>query len=217
MALGKNMKVDRLIPLKGEKNDPIPNIAEDKSVKEEVSNDTSSETESTPNVSVSLDDFFESLNQTEPELENTTEVKNTIDEEQSFEVTPPITPEPVVSEQENADPSANYQDVEKEDFKLIFKPSRRKTQRRMIITIEGNLTIRNVELLHSKVHDVFDHYDFAEINLSNITDIDLTVVQLFHAIRVHFYPLNKFISINADLSREDRKLLNTCGFTEFNT
>ena len=180
MALGKNMKVDRLIPLKKEDKalEAIPPVAQE---------------EITPAVSVSLDEFFENLTSNEA-------VKAT-------EVTP--------ENKESSEPSTIYTDVVLEDLTLNFKPSRRKTQRRMIISLEGNLTIKHVELLYSKVHSVFENYDIAEINLTNISDIDITVIQLFHAIRVHFYPLNKFIAIQADLSREDRKLLNTCGFTEF--
>jgi ABC-type transporter Mla MlaB component len=201
MALGKNMKVDRLIPLKGDKERSSSKESEKKAESKEELSKIEAASEETSNVSVSLDDFFEALDQPVEEV---------------VEVAPERV-EVVVKEDENVSLAPQYEDIEKEGFKLIFKPSRRKTQRRMIITIEGNLTIRNVELLHSKVHEVFSYYDFVEINLANISDVDLTVVQLFHAIRVHFYPLNKFISINADLSREDRKLLNTCGFTEFNT
>ena len=201
MALGKNMKVDRLIPLKGDKERSSSKESEKKAESKEELSKIEVASEETSNVSVSLDDFFEALDQPVEEV---------------VEVAPERV-EVVVKEDENVPLAPQYEDIEKEGFKLIFKPSRRKTQRRMIITIEGNLTIRNVELLHSKVHEVFSYYDFVEINLANISDVDLTVVQLFHAIRVHFYPLNKFISINADLSREDRKLLNTCGFTEFNT
>ncbi len=201
MALGKNMKVDRLIPLKGDKERSSSKESEKKAESKEELSKIEAASEETSNVSVSLDDFFEALDQPVKEV---------------VEVAPERV-EVVVKEDENVSLAPQYEDIEKEGFKLIFKPSRRKTQRRMIITIEGNLTIRNVELLHSKVHEVFSYYDFVEINLANISDVDLTVVQLFHAIRVHFYPLNKFISINADLSREDRKLLNTCGFTEFNT
>jgi hypothetical protein len=86
-----------------------------------------------------------------------------------------------------------------------------------LIEIEGTLTINNVDLLYSKVNIVFDYYDFVEVTLKNVSEIDLTVVQLFHAIRVNYWPQQKYISINAEFSRDDRKLLNTCGFTEFQT
>lgn len=196
MALGKNMKVDRLIPLKKEDKavEVIPPVVEEQTVAQE-------EIEISPAVSVSLDEFFDNLTSEEP-------VKAPEVTQESVEV-------PQVETPESQESTNTYTDVVLEDLTLTFKPSRRKTQRRMIITLEGNLTIKHVELLYSKVHSVFENYDIAEINLTNISDIDITVIQLFHAIRVHFYPLHKFITIQADLSREDRKLLNTCGFTEF--
>ncbi len=196
MALGKNMKVDRLIPLKKEDKavDAIPPVVEEQTI-------ASEELEISPAVSVSLDEFFDNLTSEEP-------VKTPEVTQESVEVLQVETPE-------SQETTNTYTDVVLEDLTLTFKPSRRKTQRRMIISLEGNLTIKHVELLYSKVHSVFENYDIAEINLTNISDIDITVIQLFHAIRVHFYPLNKFITIQADLSREDRKLLNTCGFTEF--
>ena len=196
MALGKNMKVDRLIPLKKEDKavEVIQPVVEEQTVAQE-------EIEISPAVSVSLDEFFENLTSNEA-------VKETEVTLESVEV-------PQIETPESQESTNTYTDVVLEDLTLTFKPSRRKTQRRMIISLEGNLTIKHVELLYSKVHSVFENYDIAEINLTNISDIDITVIQLFHAIRVHFYPLNKFITIQADLSREDRKLLNTCGFTEF--
>ena len=72
-------------------------------------------------------------------------------------------------------------------------------------------------MLYSKVNIVFDYFDFVEVTLNNVTEIDLTVIQLFHAIRVNYWPQKKYISINAEFSRDDRKLLNSCGFTEFQT
>ena len=205
MALGKNMKVDRLIPLKKEdKVNVEPSPLNEDLKGENLSQETDQEvveSEVTPAVSVSLDEFFENLSPA-------TTTENILEE--------PAKPAELKPENsENVDQAISYEDVLLEDLTLMFKPSRRKTQRRMIINLEGNLTIKHVDLLYSKVHSVFENYDIAEINLTNITDIDITVIQLFHAIRVHFFPMDKFITIQADLSREDRKLLNTCGFTEF--
>jgi hypothetical protein len=119
--------------------------------------------------------------------------------------------------QTNSQSSIVYENIETDSLKIIFTPSRRKTQKRILINIEGSLTINNVEVLFSKVNVVFDYFDFVEVNLNNVTEIDLTVIQLFHAIRVNYWPQKKYISINAEFSRDDRKLLNSCGFTEFQT
>ncbi|GEM_PF-2159363 len=183
MALGKNMKIDRLIPLNIE-DDKIQIEEGVSTVKEAVNNDA-----------VISDPVIESV-----------AIKE--------EVITPIL-EPVIDAVE--DDKILFQDIEIENLKIVFTPSRRKTQKRILITIEGSLTINNVELLFSKVKDVFEKYDFVEITLNNITEIDLTVIQLFHATRVCYFSLKKVIAINADFSRNDRKLLNSCGFTEFQT
>ena len=159
MALGKNMKVDRLIPLE------VENISE--------------------NIDVSSD-LVENL-------------------------------EVQVETQTKSEPTIQYEDIENETLKMIFIPSRRKTQKRILINIEGALNINNVDLLYSKVNVVFENYDFVEVTMTNVTEIDLTVIQLFHAIRVAYLPQNKYITINSEFSRDDRKLLNICGFVELQT
>ena len=201
MALGKNMKVDRLIPLVDVNN------VENKEV----------------NIKLDLSDSIDELTM---DVENPSLIDLTLDVETENISNAEVKNE-VISEFEeklveeipssNSQHSNVYENVETESLKIIFTPSRRKTQKRILIEIEGALTINNVDLLYSKVNVVFDYYDFVEVTLKNVSEIDLTVVQLFHAIRVNYWPQQKYISINAEFSRDDRKLLNTCGFTEFQT
>ena len=209
MALGKNMKVDRLIPL----------------------NENSEEVNK-------QDDFLFELNLNDSsinDLVHTDENRVTTFPEISLDLSEQSVTSEIKSEELDANPKAienvneinevievkseipSYENIELENLKIIFTPSRRKTQKRILISIEGSLTINNVELLYSKVNLVFDYFDFVEVNLNNISEIDLTVIQLFHAIRVNYWPQKKYISINAEFSRDDRKLLNSCGFTEFQT
>ena len=170
MALGKNMKVDRLIPL--EVNSVSENSIEsqDFSIDIELVEDTKVQVE------------------TEPQTKSEPQIKS--------------------------EPTIQYEDIENETIKIIFIPSRRKTQKRILINIEGALNINNVDLLYSKVNVVFENYDFVEVTMTNVTEIDLTVIQLFHAIRVAYLPQQKYITINSEFSRDDRKLLNLCGFVE---
>jgi anti-anti-sigma regulatory factor len=171
MALGSNMKIDRLIPT-------------------EI------------NVEKSTIEIPQSIEKTqeEPVLESVPE-------------SVVVEPKPEV----NMETASAFVDIVNEDISIKFTPSRRKTQKKILITIEGNLTISNVELLHKQVDQVFASFDHVDITLTNVTEIDLTVIQLFHTIRVNYYSQNKFIYINAEFSKEDRKLLNLCGFTEFQT
>lgn len=226
MALGKNMRVERLIPLAESDEKTL-----DKNVNKEnnfVEDQVEDEVQDAP-INVSLDDFFGESNivnvagavatdHSEPsEISETLEISEPLEIPKVSEISNQIK-ESIESQSEPQPVSQSlYEDVNEETIKIIFTPSRRKTQKRILIAIEGNLTINNVEILYSKVNDVFENYDFVEVTLKNVTAIDLTVIQLFHAIRVTYYPQQKFISINAEFSRDDRKLLNTCGFTEFQT
>ena len=185
MALGKNMKVDRLIPLTDENN------AEKKEF----------------DINLELSDSIEELSLEE---DKSSIIDLTLAKAKESEVGEEI-------KNEEPQPTIVYENVETDSLKIIFTPSRRKTQKRILINIEGALTINNVDVLYSKVNVVFDNYDFVEVTMTNVTDIDLTVIQLFHAIRVSYWSQKKYISINAEFSRDDRKLLNTCGFTEFQT
>lgn len=205
MALGKNMKVDRIIPLEKKKKstneDEMPSI--DLSL-DDFTLDELIDASATIEFSLDMDNpenqIDLSVNSEEQKLEETIEQPTVITPEESKEENKPL-----------------FENVDEEFIKIEFTPSRRKTQKRILINIEGSLTINNVEILYSKVNSVFENFDFVEVTLKNVTEIDLTVIQLFHAIRVSYWSLKKYISINAEFSREDRKLLNTCGFTEFQT
>lgn len=212
MALGKNMKVDKLIPL----NENSEEVNKQEDFLFELNLNDSEITDSVKddeNVVITLPEISLDLSE------------QTVDSEIKSEelLVNPITSEKVnetievIKESESKSEIPTYENVELENLKIIFTPSRRKTQKRILIAIEGSLTINNVELLYSKVNIVFDYFDFVEVTLNNVTEIDLTVIQLFHAIRVNYWPQKKYISINAEFSRDDRKLLNSCGFTEFQT
>ena len=119
MALGKNMKIDRLIPVakvKKSKSDDDLTLPEQEIAKEET---TINEDEN-KKVSVSLDDFFESLTDATP-AEEPAPVE-------SVEVVEPVQ---IATVTEEVKSESHILDIEKENFKMIFKPSRRKTQKRI--------------------------------------------------------------------------------------
>lgn len=195
MALGKNMKIDRLIPVaKVKKSASDENLKEDLvELNKEVVKDEEVETK----VSVSLDDFFDSLS------------------------SEPLTQEPIISEvvkpEEVKQPESidNHElDVDSENFKMIFKPSRRKTQKRILIHLEGELTIKNCEIINQNIQKVFEDFDNVELILNNITEIDVTFMQMFHTIKSFYLPLDKFLTMNADWSKEDKKIVAVSGFSD---
>ena len=195
MALGKNMKIDRLIPVAKVKKSTSDEKSKENLVElnKEVVKDEEVETK----VSVSLDDFFDSLS------------------------SEPLTQEPIISEvvkpEEVKQPESidNHElDVDSENFKMIFKPSRRKTQKRILIHLEGELTIKNCEIINQNIQKVFEDFDNVELILNNITEIDVTFMQMYHTIKSFYLPLDKFLSMNADWSKEDKKILTVSGFSD---
>lgn len=244
MALGKNMKVEKLIPLKPKKGAAKKAIANNEIVEGEqasvainvsdfaselvenleVVSENQSE-EKGQDINVDLDVFFSGidgqgqsrdLKGNDVQFEASGEVLEA-EANKDIQTEEPISVQEEVKAQEKTSDVFNQEDVATDSVKISFRPSRRKTQKRIFIDIEGDATIKNAELLYSNVNGVFAHFDHVEINMSNISAVDLSVIQLFHVIRVNYFTQDKFIYLNADFTRSDRKLLNTCGFTEFQT
>jgi hypothetical protein len=148
-------------------------------------------------VSVSLDDFFDSLT-TEPIVQEII-VEQPVEKQE-------VKPTEVTDRYEL--------DVDRDNFKMIFKPSRRKTQKRILIHLEGELTIKNAEIINKNIQKVFEDFDNVELILNNITEIDVTFMQMYHTIKSFYLPLDKFLTMNAEWSKEDKKILATCGFSD---
>ncbi len=195
MALGKNMKIDRLIPVAKVKKSTSDEKSKEDQVEfnKEVVKDEEVETK----VSVSLDDFFDSLT-TEPIVQEII-IEQPVEKQE-------VKPTEVTDRYEL--------DVDRDNFKMIFKPSRRKTQKRILIHLEGELTIKNAEIINNNIKKVFEDFDNVELILNNITEIDVTFIQMYHTIKSFYLPLDKFLTMNAEWSKEDKKILATCGFSD---
>ena len=195
MALGKNMKIDRLIPVAKVKKSTSDEKSKEDQVEfnKEVVKDEEVETK----VSVSLDDFFDSLT-TEPIVQEII-IEQPVEKQE-------VKPTEVTDRYEL--------DVDRDNFKMIFKPSRRKTQKRILIHLEGELTIKNAEIINKNIQKVFEDFDNVELILNNITEIDVTFIQMYHTIKSFYLPLDKFLTMNAEWSKEDKKILATCGFSD---
>jgi hypothetical protein len=176
MALGKNIKIDKVIP---EENIPQKEVQSEVKSKDEVL------------IEAQLDQ-----NLTNETVKMETKEFEKIEEKDERYC--PI-------------------DVELDDIKIYYKPSKRKTQKRIMISLEGNFTLKNIHLLKENIPSIFENYDFLELKLENITDLDVSAIQLFHLMRFIYGPQKKFVAIKASFSDAQAKLLNTCGFYEFQT
>lgn len=82
-----------------------------------------------------------------------------------------------------------------------------------MLSIEGALTIYQIDLVSKAIYPIFSHYDYINIKLRNITLIDLTAIQFLHVLKAIYQPDGKTITIDTQLSKEDESLMVQAGFS----
>jgi hypothetical protein len=110
----------------------------------------------------------------------------------------------------------NYPDnIDLKDFKMAFTPSKRKKTRRISVAINGEFTINNITIVKEQMDLLFFNYDYIDFSFSQITQIDLTAMQLLYVIKDIYNPLGKVITMDFDLSKDDRLLAYHSGLNDF--
>ncbi|MEY4604306.1 MAG: hypothetical protein RIT43_1598 [Bacteroidota bacterium] len=168
MALGKKLKLDKLIPL----------------------------------IDLSENRVDEALEKTSPSNEEDKRIETSVS----------------MMDSEVKEPVFSFLDpIDTGDMKVEFIPSKRKTQKKIFVHLSGALTIQNVSQMKDRIPMLFDEYDHIELVLKDVTGIDITAIQLFNLMRVNYHSFGKCTYINAELTNEQKKILTTCGYSEFNT
>ncbi len=96
-------------------------------------------------------------------------------------------------------------------IKLI--PSRRKTVRKTKLIIEGSLSLLEAEILKDGLQTTFTDYDIIDIQLINITHLDILPIQLFK-IFINFYT-DKKVKIDSDVPFDMKIIIERAGFGSF--
>jgi len=145
--------------------------------------------------------------------------ENEVSKERTEEVN--LTPEEPVLSHELLVPTEStfsfLDPIETENMKVEFVPSKRKTQKKIFVHLSGSLTIQNIGEMKNRIPLLFDEYDHVELVLKEVIGIDITAIQLFNIMRVNYHAFGKHTYINAELTNEQKKMLSTCGYSEFNT
>lgn len=92
------------------------------------------------------------------------------------------------------------------DKNIQIKPSKKKGEKKVSIVLENELTIFSIEKIREKIIESVLKYDEINFQLKNITNMDLTFIQLFHSIKVTSDKLNKKVTFNSDLSEDVKSL-----------
>ena len=107
--------------------------------------------------------------------------------------------------------------VEEQGVKIIFTPSKRKKTKKISVVIEGIFILNNAEFVKETIAPVFNDFDTIDIALKNIQQIDLAAVQALYNLKKTETTETKTVTLDAELSKEDRSILFNSGLIELLT
>ena len=91
----------------------------------------------------------------------------------------------------------------------------RQKQHSGTLQIEEELTIGNVEKIRDTLLQEMDKHEIEEINFKNVTQIDLSGLQLIESLKKSFTLKGKELKIRLDLSPEYIDILINTGFSNY--
>jgi len=100
----------------------------------------------------------------------------------------------------------------KKNYEVILSPSKRKSVRKIMITLKGELVLKNVEEIKREVLSAFDDYDFMDFKLSEVKEFDFGCIQLLHYIKKSWSDKGKTVTIDSDFPDNIRYLIEAAGY-----
>ena len=88
-----------------------------------------------------------------------------------------------------------------------IKPSRKNAENNVNIVLGDELTVYTIEEIKDDIIDAVKKYDKIEITGDKIKSIDLTFIQLIKSIQKTVEEKGKLLTLNIDISAENRILL----------
>jgi len=101
-----------------------------------------------------------------------------------------------------------------EKFTFIVQKSKKKKDPSASITLEGNLTIHNASAIQTKLVAIKNDFKKVELAIKNVTDIDLTVIQLISSYWNTMHKQKNLLEVKFEVSNEIKTLLTHSGFQE---
>ncbi len=89
---------------------------------------------------------------------------------------------------------------------IQIKPSKKKGEKKVSIVLKNELTIFSIEQLQSKIIDTVKKYDEIEFNLNEVSNMDLTFIQLFFSVKITADSQKKKVRFNENLSDDIKTL-----------
>ena len=82
------------------------------------------------------------------------------------------------------------------------------------VILGGDLSVKGVTALKSKLVEIKDQFDKVDMTVRDVTNLDLSVIQLLLSFRKTFKALDKELKINFSLTEEFNDLVAKGGFEE---
>lgn len=96
--------------------------------------------------------------------------------------------------------------MSKTNKNIQIKPSKKKGENKVSIILKNELTIFSIEQLQSKIIETVKKYDEIEFNLNDISNMDLTFIQLFYSIKRTADKQKKKVSFTDNLADDVKSL-----------
>jgi hypothetical protein len=105
-------------------------------------------------------------------------------------------------------------EIELKDAKILLRPSKRKTVKKVKVVLEGNLSIINSKNFLKEIAPTFEDYDYIDFFLDNPTALDLSFIQSLYHLKTYYANQNKNVTIDSELPAEMKKVVVNSGFED---
>lgn len=98
------------------------------------------------------------------------------------------------------------------NFNINNKSKTENGLKKNIITVEGDLALQNSAELKEKLWQTLKSNDIIHLQAKNVTDIDITFLQLVYSLRKTAATMNKTITLDIELPQKVFDLIERLGF-----
>jgi ABC-type transporter Mla MlaB component len=104
--------------------------------------------------------------------------------------------------------------IEENKIKISLFPSRRKKTKKVNVVIEGEFNISTVQAVKENCQKLLQHFDLICITIKNVDEVDLAAIQLLHVLDLLSKSMEKTITVESDLSKDDKALIISSGLID---
>jgi ABC-type transporter Mla MlaB component len=104
--------------------------------------------------------------------------------------------------------------IEENKIKISLFPSRRKKTKKVNVVIEGEFNISTVQAVKENCQKLLQHFDLICITIKNVDEVDLAAIQLLHVLDLLSKSMQKTITVESDLSKDDKALIISSGLID---